>query len=311
MLSSQVLRLNATSIRQDMICEFGDSSDGAIEFAGLVKGGVIETGYFYGDLKPKNILVLSSQIGCPSKCSFCELGNEAFVRNLTAQEIYEQALLILQIAHRYGIDIDKIKHKVNFAKSGEPLFNPNLVDSMIQLGRHGFSFKVSTVFPDSKKVFQILSEVAKYASCNEEPVQMQISLISTSQEHRVKTAGIRVASFAEIRSQAEKWFSIVSNGRKFNISLMMTEDIPFDVRVIEEHFSAEMFRIRLRMYVPTTYGKECQLQTATIDTYQSIKERLERSGYDTGDWAIPTAIEQRFGLASNVTRKRYLEIIGE
>lgn len=311
MLSAEILQTKVSTVNQDMVCEFGDRSDGAIEFAGLVAGGVIETGYFYGDDKPKNILVLSSQLGCPSKCSFCELGSERFVRNLTAQEIYQQAVLILQIAQRYGIDIDACRHKVNYAKSGEPLLNPNLIESMSLLGSHGFSFKVSTVFPYNKKVAAILKEVARYATTSSEAVQMQISLISTSAEHRRATAGIRVATFAEIRSEAEKWFTIHPNSRKFNLSLMMTEDIPFDYQVIEEYFHPHLFRIRLRMYVPTHNGNSHQLKPATTFTYHRVKEHLEGAGYDTGDWAIPTPMEQRFGLASNVTRRRYLEIIGQ
>src|SRR3989344_5851526 len=110
-LSDMVARYESTLIRKDLIMEFGDGHDGAIEFAGLVQGGIIEVVYFYGDIKPKNILVLSSQIGCPAQCSFCELGKERFVRNLTADEIYEQAIIILRQAVRYGIDIDAIKHK--------------------------------------------------------------------------------------------------------------------------------------------------------------------------------------------------------
>lgn len=309
MLSQEIANYKITTITNDLVFEFGDEKDGAIEFAGLLNGGVIEVGYFYGETKPKNILVLSTQVGCPSRCQFCELGNEQFTRDLTAQEIYEQAVLILKIAMRYGIDIDSIKHKVNFAKSGEPLFNDMLVKSMELLGRHQFSFKISTVFPHGAKAKKILAKAADFAVNYPEVVQLQISLISTSEEHRHKSAGIKVASFCEIKQEAEKWFTKLPNRRKWNISLMMTNDMPFDINVIKEFFNTELFRFRLRMYVPTKNGENYGLITAAKDRYEAIKYSLRSCGYDVGDWALPTPIEQRFGLASNVTRRRYLNMI--
>ena len=40
-LSDMVARYESTLIRKDLIMEFGDGHDGAIEFAGLVQGGII------------------------------------------------------------------------------------------------------------------------------------------------------------------------------------------------------------------------------------------------------------------------------
>ncbi len=114
---SKIVKDHQSKIKKDLVMQFGDSHDGAIEFAGLLEEDkVIEVGYFYGDIKPKNIIVISSQVGCPAKCNFCELGNEKFGRNLTSQEIYDQVTLMLQQASQYGIDIDKIGHKVSLQK---------------------------------------------------------------------------------------------------------------------------------------------------------------------------------------------------
>jgi 23S rRNA (adenine2503-C2)-methyltransferase len=308
MLSEQIRDYKTTTVTNDLIFEFGNEKDGAIEFAGLLNGGVIEVGYFYGVAKPKNILVVSTQLGCPSRCQFCELGDELFTRSLTAKEIYEQAILILAIARRYGMDIDTVKHKVNFAKSGEPLLNEALVQSMQLLGQHQFSFKISTVFPYGEKVKKVLAQAADFSASYPEAVQLQISLISTNENHRRKLAGIRVASFSEIRQEAKQWFKKLPNHRKWNISLMMTNDMPFDIDVVKEFFDAEFFRFRLRTYVPTVNGKNNGLITAVQERYDEIKSSLLGCGYDVGDWALPTPIERRFKLASNVTRRRYLNM---
>ena len=306
-LSEKVLSYEPKTIKKDLTFEFGDRHDGAIEFAGLVKEGIIEVGYFYGEIKPKNILVLSSQVGCPSKCSFCELGNQPFVRNLTASEIYEQAILILKDAQRYGINIDSIPHKVNMAKSGEPLFNKELIRGLEYLSELGPSFKISTVFPKGvMKNFEKLTDFAKYCP---EPVQIQISLISNSESYREKTAGIPVASFLEIRRAADYWKENNSKGRKINMSLILTEDMPCEVKHIQKIFPPEIFRFRFRNYVSTENGTNQGLITITKNRFDKVKEKFSEAGYEVGDWATPTPIEQRFGLASNVTRNRYMKMI--
>jgi len=306
-LSERISSLTGVNIRKDLVMEFGDRHDGAIEFAGLLPDGIIEVGYFYGDIKPKNILVLSSQIGCPSKCSFCALGNAPFTRNLTANEIYEQAVVMLQQAARYGIDIDTNKHKVNIAKSGEPLFNNHLVAGLEKIATLDFSFKVSTVFPFGK--IEHFKDITHFAADYHEPVQIQVSLISTSEEYRRKAAGIRVASFQEIREAADYWFENHPKGRKINLSLILTGDVPCKAKEVAPLFPPDLFRFRFRNYVPTGHGKDHDLTTMGQWRYDMLKDSFADEGYEVGDWAAPTPIEQRFQLAGNVTRGRYLRMI--
>ena len=271
-----------------------------------MNGGIIETSYFYGNSKPKNIIVISSQIGCPAQCTFCELGNERFVRNLSPEEMYEQVILILQQADRYSIDINAVKHKVTIANSGEPLFNKQLVEGLEKIALFGFSFKISTIFPSG--THPNFSNIAAFASAYQEPVQIQVSLISTSEEYQKKTLGIKAASFYEIR-QAAYWEEKNPTGRKINLSLILTEDTPCDVNEVHQIFPPEVFRFRFRNYVPTQNGELHRLCTITQQRFEQIKKQFHDNGYEVGDWATPTQIEQRFGLAANVIRKRYLEWI--
>ena len=70
----------------------------------------IEAVYYRGDT-----LCVSSQIGCPVKCSFCASGQNGLYRNLSAEEIINQYLL----AKEDGLEIKNIA----FAGIGEPLLN--------------------------------------------------------------------------------------------------------------------------------------------------------------------------------------------
>ncbi|SNZ06507.1 23S rRNA (adenine2503-C2)-methyltransferase [Persephonella hydrogeniphila] len=70
----------------------------------------VESVYYRGDT-----LCISTQVGCPIRCSFCASGKEGLLRNLTAKEIVYQ----YELAVSDGMNIKNIA----FAGIGEPLLN--------------------------------------------------------------------------------------------------------------------------------------------------------------------------------------------
>ncbi len=299
------------TIRKDLVLSFGDRNDGAIGIPGLTEDGkVIEISYFFGATRPKNIVVVSSQAGCPMRCSFCELGAERFARNLSAEEMVDQAHLMLAEATKHGIDIDRVPHKITIANSGESLLNPQLVEGLTLLAHLNVaSLKVSTVLPDTNIAGKVLTELADFAAQEERPVQLQISLISTSEEQRVKTSGGRVANFAKIRAAGELWRAKNPLGRKVNLSLILTDLMHGVAADVVKVFPPELFRFRFREYVPTSNGDGHGLRMISPTRLAEIKKEFQQQGYEVSDWASPSPIEWKFGLAANVIRKRYLEMI--
>lgn len=59
---------------------------------------------------------VSSQIGCPMRCTFCATGQGGLARNLTAGEIVDQVLTVQEVLER------RVSHVV-FMGMGEPLLN--------------------------------------------------------------------------------------------------------------------------------------------------------------------------------------------
>ncbi|MBU1974839.1 MAG: radical SAM protein [Nanoarchaeota archaeon] len=309
MTIEKMLMHNVQTVRKDLVWQFGDSSDGVIEFAGIVDKGYIEVGYLYGDAKPKNIIVISTQVGCPSKCHFCDLGSQPFVRNLYPQEMYDQVALMLQQAMKYGIDVPKSKHKINYAKSGEPLFNPHFVEGLETLSELDFTYKIATIFPSGQQPMARFQNLARFASNYTAPTQIQISLISTSEEYRQNSIGTPLASFKELRKAADYWKTQNPNGRKINLSLIMTEDVSVNIDEISDIFPSELFRFRFRNYVETEHGLSQGLETITQNRFDVLAKQFQDRGYEVGTWATPSPVEQRFGLASNVSLRRYQKII--
>lgn len=119
------------------------SSDGTYKW--LIeadKNGAIETVYI--PQKLRKTLCISSQIGCPIKCSFCFTGMQGFLRNLTTGEIINQ-LCIANIMLNKSLDSEnRITVKKNNSNDikitnvvimgmGEPLLNYNSVINAIRI----------------------------------------------------------------------------------------------------------------------------------------------------------------------------------
>jgi len=308
-LSELVSRVTLRHITTDYVAHFGPMSDGVIEYVGqtVSSGGTFETGYYHGTRFPKSIINVSAQVGCPSRCNFCELGSQRYTRNLTPEEISEQVILILDLARRRGIDIDSIPHKINIAKSGDWMFNPRIVETLELMSPLGFSFKPSTVFPSSKHGRETFSRLAEFASRYPKPVQIQISLISTSEEYRRKAAGIPVALFSEIADSLRLWAELnpLPKGRKPNLSLILTEGVPVDVDQIRNVLPPSLCNFRFRNYVPTDNGGLHGLETITAMRINRVKKSFAEAGYDVSDWATPSPTEWKFRLSSNSTLERY------
>ena len=106
------------------ILEKREAGDGSCKLLlGLEDGESIECAIIVAK-DGRNTFCLSTQVGCPVRCSFCASGEHGLVRNLTAGEIIEQYLLSSSI-------IGKAPDNVVIMGIGEPLLNyDNLVGAL-------------------------------------------------------------------------------------------------------------------------------------------------------------------------------------
>jgi 23S rRNA (adenine2503-C2)-methyltransferase len=77
----------------------------------------------------RRTVCVSSQVGCPAKCSFCASGKQGFLRNLRPAEIVEQVLQINSWLMARG---EYVSHVV-YMGMGEPLKNYDAVMTSIRL----------------------------------------------------------------------------------------------------------------------------------------------------------------------------------
>jgi 23S rRNA (adenine2503-C2)-methyltransferase len=86
----------------------------------LADGSLVESVFMLHDKRVT--LCVSSQVGCPLDCVFCQTGKGVFGRNLTSGEILDQICYL-----KSGCDNDKVN--LVFMGMGEPLLN---FDSLVQ-----------------------------------------------------------------------------------------------------------------------------------------------------------------------------------
>ena len=104
----------------------------------------------------RNTVCVSSQIGCPLGCIFCNTGMQGFKRNLTAFEIIEQVLYFARLLIKKN---EKVNNVV-FMGMGEPLLNYDNVITAIKilndpegfgLGARHISVSTSGIVPGIEK----------------------------------------------------------------------------------------------------------------------------------------------------------------
>lgn len=108
-----------TVLRPLVLVEEQRSQDGTVKCAFKTWDGHVVEGVLI-PTPTRLTACISSQIGCSLTCSFCATGKLKRIRNLDAQEIYDQVVLIDQLAHKYykeGLT------NIVYMGMGEPLLN--------------------------------------------------------------------------------------------------------------------------------------------------------------------------------------------
>lgn len=293
----------------EQVKAFGTNEDGVIELVTkTAEQGVSESGIYFGSVTHPDypVFAISSATGCQMRCLFCDLGALPAGKNLNTDEIFEQLSIIGKEAVLRGVNIDD-GFKVNFAKTGESLFNPSVSQAIQQMTQkiEGIRFKVSSVFPASKIALKNFELMANMAGNCPTSIQIQASLISTSEEYRQKTAG-KVASFSQISEMASFWRSKSPRRSQFNLSMILSEETPCDPSDILPYFDPEHFRIRLRDCIPTDAAQNSGLKVITEERFQDIYNQFTQAGYFVSLDGRPTETERTHSLASNATRRNIL-----
>gem|GEM_PF-1456993 len=303
------------AIKYHEILEYGDINDRVIETIGQISPNkAFEVGYYNGSDKKKAIINVSPATGCPVGCNFCDLTDSGgpLSAELIVQQVLDMAKFVKKID---GFDVFQHPLKINFAKTGEPTLNPNIIDAMRQLTKliPTISFKYSTSLPDTPKTQERINEIANFAAqYHGGSVQLQLSIISTDEAYRQNSVGsagskMKLLTLEDVSNVIHDWLKLNPYGRIPNASLLVGADTPCSPVDIANILRPGNIRFRIRKIVPTQHSQESGIQEASDQQIDEIIAVFKGYSYDINKDGIPTPTEAKHGLASNVTRRRVLE----
>lgn len=209
---------------------------------------------------------VSTQVGCPVGCIFCESGKDGFVRNLTASEIVQQVIFL-----------GKKVNRIVFMGMGEPLYNyDNLIKAIhILRDRNGMDF------PTDGITISTVGFINQLKKLREEhlKIQLTISLHATTQAER-NTVMPHMNKY-DIHEIVEAALSYSErHNRKIVIAYLLLpgiNDKPSDVRQLGKWFRGKNVMINILQYNQTSSDK---IRKPNRKAMSDFKHKLEMAGLE-------------------------------
>lgn len=207
---------------------------------------------------------VSTMVGCPIGCVFCESGRNGFVRNLTTSEIVQQVIMMPSNVNR-----------IVFMGMGEPLLNYESVIKAIHIlrDREGFDF------PTSGITISTVGPLNQMKKLREEHVKIQlaVSLHATSQNTRnMLIPNMKNTNIEDIVKSALSYSE--RHNRKITIAYLLVagvNDKQSDVDRLVNWFAGKNIMINILQYNPTNSSK---LKRPNKQMLTEFKKKLEKGG---------------------------------
>jgi 23S rRNA (adenine2503-C2)-methyltransferase len=222
----------------------------AVEAEAHSEDGTVKTLFHTADGRPieavlmryrdgRRSVCVSSQSGCPLTCSFCATGKMKFGRNLSADEILDQALHFRRV--------EEIDHVV-FMGMGEPTMNIDAVlaacERLPDLGVTHRRTAISTV--------GWVPGIDRLAEC-ELPVSLALSLHAPNDELRSQLMPVNDRyPLAEVLAACDRYRA--KRRRKVFVEYVMLDgvnDLPEHARQLAALLDPRVYKVNLIPYNPT------------------------------------------------------------
>lgn len=232
--------------------------------------------------KDRNTVCVSSQVGCPLKCSFCATGKLGFKRNLSSDEIVVQILFF----NRYLKAQKQRVSNVVFMGMGEPFLNYENVIGAVRIlnDKDGLNIGVRKI---SISTVGIIEGIEKLAQENLD-VNLAISLHASNDELRKKLMPIaQKYSIAEILRVVNEYIELTN--RKVMFEYIMIKDVNDSEACAEE--LARLMGHKLYMVNLISYNATGIFRPSSPEHIKEFKEVLEKYGIE---------VTQRYKLGRGV-----------
>jgi len=235
-------------------------------------------------LREKWVATLSTQYGCDSNCSFCDVPKVGRGINASFNDIINQLLEVIKL-HPEVETSERLN--IHFARMGEPTWNPNVLEATKWMKayidpKYKIHPVVSTMMPKKNewlKTFINSWMMIKNRILNGE-AGLQISINSTDDNYRDKMfrgSSLKLDRIAEITDH------IIPHGRKITLNFAVG-DWPIDGNELLKYFNPDYFLCKITPLHRTNSVNSKELMPngdfTKFTPYKDIEKSLKKAGYD-------------------------------
>ncbi len=228
----------------------------------------------------KWVLIISTMLGCPVGCKFCDSG-VYYKGKLTMQEMLAQIHYLIRESYP-DLIVPVKKFKIQFARMGEPALNSAVIDTLRELpntiSAPRLMPSVSSIAPKGcDKFFEHIIELKNNIYKNN--FQMQFSLHSTNQEQRDWLLPVKKWDFNTIARYGEEYFQ--KGNRKITLNFALGNEMELNPHVLLDYFDPEIFFIKITPINPTFNSARNSISTVFSDSSsnEAILESIKQAGY--------------------------------
>ncbi len=262
---------NNFSLNIVAVVTFQKSTDRTIKNAfKLYDGNIVE-----GVLIPtpeRMTACVSSQVGCSLTCTFCATGRMERLRNLDADEIYDQVVLIRnQSIENYNISLTNIV----YMGMGEPLLNyANVLKSIEHItSPEGLNMAPKRITVSTAGIAKMIKKLGD----DQVKFNLALSLHAANDEKRSKIMPINESNTLEILAEALNYF-YDKTGTIITLEYILFKDFNdtlTDAKELADFCKKAPSKVNIIEYNPIEDG---EFTNATVDKIEAFKNYLENRG---------------------------------
>ncbi|MEZ5422872.1 MAG: 23S rRNA (adenine(2503)-C(2))-methyltransferase RlmN [Pyrinomonadaceae bacterium] len=242
-------------------------------------GRPVETVYL--PTENRDTICFSSQSGCPLKCDFCLTAKLGLLGNLTAGEIVEQIVIVLNDVYGVGAETPHGTNLVGMG-AGEPFLNfENLITALrLMADKKGLFIVPNRVTVSTAGIVPRIDDLAQL----DDRPHLAISLTAATDELRDRLMPINKKWDLDALMKAAKNFErSLKRGERFTFEYVMlggVNDSPEDARTLADllkRYKLRRFKINL---IPHNGAEQLDYNASSPETVAAFKSTLESLGVD-------------------------------
>jgi 23S rRNA (adenine2503-C2)-methyltransferase len=227
----------------------------------------------------RDTICFSSQSGCPLKCDFCLTAKLGLLRNLTAGEIVEQIIIVLNDVYGVGVETPHGTNLVGMG-AGEPFLNyENLIKALgIMSAEEGLFIVPNRV---TISTAGIVPKIREFARLENRP-HLAISLSAPNDELRDKLMPINKRwNIEELFAAAKEFQASLRRGERFTFEYVLlggvndSDEHARKLANLLNRYGLERVKINL---IPHNSAEPLEYRPSAPEQVDRFKDILESKG---------------------------------